>query len=276
MPGAGRIRARIDGGPLKGGAPRVVWQALDADPRTVSAGLAAQRLDQLGRASHLVWNPADGEIVQLISILRAGRSLGWPDGLNPGALPAPDASAIWRPARQAAAETAAGGTAADVLAEVNAEGRLCVQIGVVAFARDPFTSRPMTGLPQILDWLDSWGIPRQWPAGPPAAFPDEQAARRDRRLWARGGHFGASQVPGLTAVGPGAVDVELLTGWADPRRDHGPLRQAGPAAVRAARVPLPSARGGESGPTPAEMRDLDGYFDDDDVAAAAGTLSRVG
>src|SRR5260221_13438781 len=106
MPGAGRIRARIDGGPLKGGAPRVVWQALDADRRTVSAGLAAQRLDRLGRAGPLVWNPVNGEIVQLIPILRAGRSLGWPDGLNPGALPAPDASAIWKPARQAAAETA--------------------------------------------------------------------------------------------------------------------------------------------------------------------------
>jgi hypothetical protein len=199
MPGAGRIRAAIDGGPLKGGAPRVVWQALDADPRTVSAGLAAQRLDRLGRASHLVWNPVNGEIVQLIPILRAGRSLGWPDGLNPGALPAPDASAIWKPARQAAAETAknwpgeaAGGTAPDVIAEVNAEGRLCVQVGVVAFAWDPFTSRPMTGLQQILDWLDSWGIPRQWPGGQPAAsalgswwpFRRLPGARPDgRRTW---------------------------------------------------------------------------------------------
>src|SRR5260221_8718104 len=104
MPGAGRIRARIDGGPLKGGAPRVVWQALDADPRTVSAGLAAQRLDRLGRAGHLVWNPVNGEIVQLIPILRAGRSLGWPDGLNPRALPPPDPRALWKPPRQAAAE----------------------------------------------------------------------------------------------------------------------------------------------------------------------------
>src|SRR5262249_53762904 len=195
---------------------RVVWQALDADPRNVSAGLAAQRLDQLGRASHLVWNPVSGELVQLIPILRAGRSLGWPDGLKSGALPAPDASAIWRPARQAAAETAARGTEAEAIAEVNAEGRLCVQIGVVAFAWAPFPSRPMAGLQQILDWLDSWGIPRQWPAGQPAAFPDEQAACRNRRLWARGGHFGASQVPRLTAGGPGAGHRGLLTGWARP------------------------------------------------------------
>jgi len=249
MPGAERVRARVDGGPLKGGAPRVVWQALDADPRIVSAGLAAQRLDLLGRASHLVWNPLHGEIVQLIPIVRAGRSLGWPEGLNPLALLAPDTGALWGPVPQAAAEPAPGGTGPEAIAEVNAEGRLCVQICVVAFAWDPFTSRPMAGLQQILDWLDSWGMPRKWPAGRPAAFPHEQADCRDRRLWARGGHFGASQVPGLTVVGPGAVDVERLTGWADQAR-----------------------------PATSGMRDLDGYFDHDDVAARAraGALSRVG
>jgi hypothetical protein len=232
----------------------------------VAAGVAAQRLDQLGRASHLVWNPVSGEIVQLIPILRAGRSLGWPDGLNAGPLPAPGASAIWRPVRQAAAETAAGEMIADPIAEVNSEGRLCVQIGVVAFAWDPFTSRPMNGLQQILDWLDSWGIPRDWPAGRPAAFPDEEGACRNRRLWAKGGHFGASQVPGLTAVGPGAVDVELLTGW------------TGQLVMRGGQTPLPAARSAQNGPEPSEIRELDSYFDNADAAAAAGAgaLTRVG
>jgi hypothetical protein len=261
MAGVRRIPAGIDGGPLKGGAPRVVWQAVDADPRTVSAGLAAQRLDQLGRASHLVWNPIRGEIVQLIPILRAARSLGWPEGLNPLALPTPDPAAIWGPAQRDAAECEPGGTAADAVAEANAEGRLCVQICVVAFAWDPFTCRPMTGLQQILDWLDCWGIPRQWPAGRPTAFPHEQATPRNRRLWARGGHFGASQVPGLTAVGPGAVDVDLLTG---------------PPAVREARVPLPTAHAEDDRSAASGMRDLDGYFDSDDAAATTGELSRVG
>src|SRR5215468_11597711 len=151
--------------------------------------------------------------------------------------------AIWSPARQAAAETATRRTEAEAIAKVNAEGRLCVQIGVVAFAWDPFTSRPMAGLQVVLDWLDSWGIPRQWPAGQPAAFPDEQAACRNRRLWARGGHFGASQVPGLTAVGPGAVDVELLTGWTGPGRRYAGVGQAGHADVRGAGMRLPTAGG---------------------------------
>ena len=253
MPGAGRIRARIDGGPLRGGAPRVVWQALDADPSTVSARSAAQRLDQLGRASHLVWNPIYGEIIQLIPILRAGRSLGWPEDLNPLAVLARSADPDREPAQRATAEPAPG--AAEAIAAVNAEGRLCVQICVVAFTWDPFTSCPMTGLKQILDWLDSWVIPRQWPAGRPAAFPHEQAgSSRNRRLWTQGGHFGASQVPGLTAVGPGALDVGRLTGW------------AGPVAVRPGPRPLPAAYGDEE-------NGFDGYFDD---AAAAGALSPVG
>lgn len=82
MPGAARIRAATDGGALKGGAPRTVWQALGFDPRIVSAQSAAQRLNQLNRPSHLVWNPLTGEIVQLIPAVRAGRSIGWPEGME--------------------------------------------------------------------------------------------------------------------------------------------------------------------------------------------------
>src|SRR5450755_4743373 len=121
MPGVRYVRAAADGGSLKGGAPRVVWHALDADSQTVSARSAAQSLDQHGQASHLVWNPLNGETVQLIPIVRAARSLTWPES---------DQAASW--ADQAA------------VAEVTAEGRVCVQICVVGFAHNPFTARPMT------------------------------------------------------------------------------------------------------------------------------------
>jgi len=243
----------VDGGQLKGGAPRVVWQTLGADPRTVSARSAAQRLDEHARASHLVWNPVQGEIVQLIPILRAGRLLGRPE----------DPSQV------------ADETAADEIAGVNAEGRICVQICVVAFAWDPFTSRPMTGLPQILDWLDSWSIPRRWPAGPPASFPHGLATHGHRRLWAQGGHFGASQVPDLSAAGPGAVDIDRLTGRAgQPERDDQAERISPPERVGAAPVPVRSRRG-QDRPAAAGLRDLDGYFDHDE-ADTAEALSRVG
>jgi hypothetical protein len=259
MPGATRIRGATDGGPLKGGAPRVVWQTLGADPRVVSATSAAQRLDELGRACHLVWNPFQGSVVQQIPILRAGRVLGRPEGLNQAPPPWPGAGAGTvprQPAGAAADEPGPGGTPAENMAgrvaEANAEGRICVQICVVAFAWQPFTSWPMTGLQQILDWLDTWGIPRRWPAGPPAPFPDGLTTPGIPRLWARGGYFGASQVPDVPAAGPGAINVERMTG------------SAGGRESRAGRGPA----------SPAEMPDLDGYFGGG--KSRAGALSRVG
>src|SRR5438105_3133165 len=62
MPGARCIRAQIDGGQLGGGAPRVVWLTLGADPRAISVWSAAQRLNQENRPTHLVWDPLTGDI----------------------------------------------------------------------------------------------------------------------------------------------------------------------------------------------------------------------
>jgi hypothetical protein len=188
MPGARRIPAQTDGGMLRGGAPRVVWQALSADPRGISACSAAQRLDQEGRPPHLVWNPVSGEITQLIPIVRAGCSLGGPEGLD------------YR--RDTSAE----------LADTNNHGRLCVQISVVGWPWEPFTDGPMNGLELILDWLDCWKVPCKWAAGPPAAFMYARAVTRSRAAWAAGGHYGASQVPGWDAAGPGSIDIDLIGG----------------------------------------------------------------
>ena len=187
MPGARCIRAQTDGGQLGGGAPRVVWLTLGADPHAVSVWSAAQRLNQENRPTHLVWDPLTGDMAQLLPIVRAGCALGMPDYLDyaPDRLPP-------RPAG------------------VNREGRLCVQIGVLGSAREPFTSFQMIGLAAILGWLDSWHIPRRWPAGQPAPF--RQLARpRSRALWARGGHYGASQVPECDNLGPGGIDIDHLT-----------------------------------------------------------------
>jgi hypothetical protein len=243
---------------MRGGAPRTVWQALGADPRLVTARSAAQRLDQHDNACHLVWNPVDGEIVQLIPITRAGRSLGWPEG--PDQLPrtSPDRSRQVSPVPEPTEGT---------LSEINGEGRLCVQICVVAFAWEPFTLGPMTGLAQILDWLDSWHMARIWPAGRPVSFPHGHAAFRNRRLWARGGHFGASQVPGWTAAGPGAVDIELLTG----RRPSKVTVAPDPRPARAA-VP-PPAQPAEHQVT-GNLADLTEIFDAE--PAGASSLTRVG
>ena len=166
----------------------MVWQALGADPRLISAHSAAQRLDQEGRPPHLVWNPLSGDIAQLIPVVRAGCLLGAPENLEygrsePGTPPA---------------------------VEANRHGRLCVQVGVVASAHNPFTDGPMYGVERILNWLQSWGVVWRWPACRPAPFPQARTIERSRALWALGGHFGASQVPGWDAAGPGDIDIDLL------------------------------------------------------------------
>ena len=200
MPGAGYVRAVADGGQMKGGAPRVVWLTLGVDPRLISAHSAAERLNQLGRPCHLVWNPLTGQTVQLIPIVRAGLALGVAGDVDH------EGPAGAYPTGPLAVQPSNGA------ADVHTEGRLCVQVGVVGFGRAPFTSGPMTGVKSILDWLDSWRVARRWPAGRPAPFGNAHAAVRSRRLWACGGHFGASQVPCSLAAGPGAIDVERLTG----------------------------------------------------------------
>jgi len=164
----------------------VVWQALGADPRLISATSAAERLVQQGRPPHLVWNPLSGDVVQLIPVVRAACSLGAPEGLD-------------------------SRTSSSEVAPTNRQGRLCAQIGVLARAWEPFTDGPLHGAAALLSWLASWGVPSRWPAGRPAPFTHAQTAARSCAQWALGGHFGASQVPGWNAVGPGAIDIGLLS-----------------------------------------------------------------
>jgi hypothetical protein len=213
MPGARRIRADSDGGPLNGGAPRAVWLTLGTAPRAVSIQSAAQRLVSERRPCHLVWDPVTGDIVQLISILRAGCALGAPERLDCG----PDRVPACR-------------------LNVNTEGRVCVQIGVLAHPAEPFTGGPLVGAGAIVSWLDSWGVSHRWPAGQPFSCL-ARSIERSRALWARGGHFGASQVPGCENVGPGAIDIDRLTG--SPMRQVHARDMLTPLAAAAA-MPIPA------------------------------------
>lgn len=230
MPGARRIRARADGGPLRGGSPRAVWLTLGTAPGAVSVQSAATRLIAEGRPCHLIWDPVTGEIAQLISILRAGCALRAAGHLTPPFGEPAEASgqqaseAQWAVGAAALTAGIARSAPASVrgssTTDVNTEGRVCVQIGVLGHPADPFTSGPMAGVAAIVNWLDSWSVPRHWPAGQPSHPPkrphdshiDYYCADRSRALWALGGHFGASEVPGCASLGPGGIDTSLLTG----------------------------------------------------------------
>ncbi|NYE49156.1 hypothetical protein HDA32_004276 [Spinactinospora alkalitolerans] len=122
------------------------------------------------------------------------------------------------------------------------EGRVCVLIQVVGHALLPFTDGPLIGLDAILRWLDSWEVPRCWPAGPPATVPASYAQTGNERLWARGGHFGHSQVPESRAGGPGGIDPERILGSAAPRQRPGPPQSDA--------APLPQVRHSRNGLRP--------------------------
>jgi len=225
MRGARCIRAQTDGGKLGGGAPRVVWLTLGADPKAVSAWSVGQRLNQEGRPCHLVWDPASGDIAQLLPIVRAGCALGTRENID-----------------------YARGTHPDGVPSVNREGRLCVQIGVLSTPREPFTDYHMIGLGEIMAWLDSWQIPRRWPAGAPSPFRQPSRAR-SRTLWALGGHFGASQVPGCDSIGPGGIDIDQIAGAHAVGGELAEPALAGSALADRARArlrrlgPVPAGRG---------------------------------
>ncbi|MFA1548356.1 hypothetical protein [Actinomadura chokoriensis] len=185
--------ARHDGGALRGGAPRAVWCAGEYDPRTVSARSVAADLVKEERPAHLVWHPGTGEIVQLLPITRAARLLG---------------------------------------DSVGREGRVCAQIMVVGQSRTPFTGSLLTGLDAILPWLDAWDVARRWPAGPPLQSPQSYHALRSRKEWARGGHYGASQVPTLDRPDPGGIDIRRITGPDTPVSIPKPRAPGAPAGAR--------------------------------------------
>lgn len=214
LPGAGRLQSRHNGGSLQGGAPRAVWHTSENDPLLISARSVAQHMEQRGRNSHLVWNPFTGDIVQMVPATRPALLL--PHG-------------------------------------VGREGRRCLQIVVIGFASEPFTDGAMKGIETIMDWLDLWGVPRRWPAGPPLPPPEAYAAGRERRQWARGGHFGLSQVPHAEGAAPGAIDTELINGVGRPAElQFGTLPLPGtPESLRTAAL-MPEAV--ETPPRPAPVR----------------------
>ena len=174
----------------------------------MSARSIAADLVKEEQPAHLVWHPGTGEIVQLLPATRAARLLG---------------------------------------DRVGREGRICLQVVVVAQARVPFTGTLLNALEPIVRWLDTWGIDRRWPAGPPLPSPQSYHSLRARKDWARGGHFGASQVPVVNRPDPGGIDIRRITGPDTPVAPL-PLQRAPIPEPAAARLAARGTRGGDARP----------------------------
>lgn len=107
--------------------------------------------------------------------------------------------------------------------ETNRAGSIHMQIEMLAEAREPWTEYATPAgwamVARLMDFLESWGIPRVWPAGQPAAT---AAGPHNRIGPGPPGHYGHSQwkdqEPSLH-WDPGALDIRRIlaaTTAADP------------------------------------------------------------
>lgn len=93
----------------------------------------------------------------------------------------------------------------------NREGKVCIQIEVLGYAKNPWTNgwdpAKKPGWQKILAAARSWGVPDAFPAGPPATYPGPGKSR-SRSIWqSKGGHFSHGDVPGNDHGDPGAIDT---------------------------------------------------------------------
>lgn len=191
--GAQVINGVDNGGSMTGHDAYATWHSTENDPHTTSAANIARYLNQTRNIVHVVWNPEYGQIVVMLPPNVAGRGL-----MN-----------------------AAGGV------ETNRQGKVNIQIEVVARAAQPFTAGPMRGREKILAALHHFGVKDVWPAGPPLPANQAYGPNRTRSVakWnASGGHFSHSQVPENDHADPGAIDIHKLLGGV-------PTQPAKPAVV---------------------------------------------
>ena len=152
---------------------RVTWHITsDVDPgktQPAFAGVSAY-LKNAGYCPTLMWDPFTGEVEQYYPANVGARALK-----------------VW-----------------------NEDGARHIQIEVL-FSRGAYRNgkqywtlaeTPLKGFTQIVQWLDSHGIPRTWPMGPTP--PIGQSGTRSVAVWnSKGGHYGHSQVPGNDHTDPG-------------------------------------------------------------------------
>lgn len=177
MPGAERLACSAPGGQLIGGPPRTVWHTTESGDGDAAFGGVARYLREKGFEPHLLWDPSTGRVGQFMPATQSARALM--RGVDP----------------------------------TNRMGTVCIQIEVLARAAHPFTDGPMKGRAELLEWLDSWSIPRVWPSGAPLPYPRSAGANgtRDHKRWVHNrGHYGHSQVPDNLHGDPGGLDVEKL------------------------------------------------------------------
>lgn len=185
--GAERLAVSAPGGTITSTAPpRAVWHTVEAPAGTREMWIRIQKvLTDKSAEPQILYDPLTDWLGQFIPLNLSGRALQ-----NDGTT------------------------------KTNRVGWVCIQIEVMGYAAQPFTTgwKPGPNFRALMAALRSWGIPEVWPSGPPPKFvadpphnvPEDE---RSRTIWlSKGGHYGHSQIPGNIHGDPGGISpVALFT-----------------------------------------------------------------
>lgn len=179
IPGAERITPSQAGGTISSTAPpRVVWHTTEAPSGKDSMFAAMIRvLKDKSAEPQVLWDPLTDRLGQFMPLNVSGRAL----------------------------KNDTDGT------RNNRVGRVCIQIEVIGYAKNPFTDnwKPGKNFRALMAAIRSWGIPDAFPMGPPPKFPG--GSRRDRTIWrSKGGHYCHANIPGNDHGDPGAISPTKL------------------------------------------------------------------
>lgn len=175
IPGAIVVPCSLDGGSMMGtGEKYATIHTFESKGYNLSAVDGAKRLVAAGNGCTGTFNPVTGQIAQMVPGNRASRTL----------------------------RNLSGGV------QTNRAGSFHAQFEVIGDAARPWTQdltdAGRIGLAKIIAWLDSWGVPRIWPAGNPPAYP---GGYQNRIAPGPSGYYGHSQWKENTHGDPGAIDL---------------------------------------------------------------------
>lgn len=198
MPGAAQ-HSLGNTGAMNGGPARAVWHITSNDSdHTFANEFGWFTGGGADVAPHLLWDPFTGQIAQMFPADSRSLSLQ-----NDGDL------------------------------KTNRTGTYCIQIETVFTEGETVNGKrynsvaetPCKGLPGIIAWLRSLGIPDVWPGGWPTGFTRDTVSLD---TWLnRGGHYGHNQIPGNSHVDPGPMPPSMFAGTPAPAPKYEPFPGAG-------------------------------------------------
>lgn len=185
-----------------GGPPRAVWHTTESPAGASYFTSIGAYLINVASEPQVIYDPATDKIGQYGPLNQSGRALQ-----NDGSR------------------------------RTNREGRVCIQVEVLGYAKDPWTKgfdpSKKPNYRKLIAAMKAWGIPDVWPAGKPVPK-SSSAMARNRTTWqTKGGHYGHCHVPGNSHWDPGAIDTSIVPG--DTTVVDAPSKPADPPAPQVAR-----------------------------------------